>query len=55
MIKVIKSLKIEFVTFLTHSKLIIFTFLMNEKKYVKHNNIYARRCHSVEIIIRKKT
>ena len=55
MIKIIKSLKIEFITLLTHSKLILSISLTNEKKYVEHNNICARRRHNAEIIIKKRT
>ena len=53
MIKVTKNLKIELITFSTYSRLIIFTFSTNEKRYIKHNNICARRRHNVEIILRK--
>ena len=54
MIKIIKNLKIEFVTSLTYSRLIHFNFSTNEKKYVEHNNICVRRRHNAEIVIRKK-
>ena len=47
MIKVIKSLKIKFIASLTHLRLTFFTSSMNEKKYVEHNNICARRRHNV--------
>ena len=55
MIKITKSLKIELVTLLIQMKLTFFTFLINEKKYVEHNNICAKRRHNVKIIIRKRT
>ena len=54
MIKITKSLKIEFVTPSTHSRLILFTFSTNEKKYVEYSNTCARRRYNVEIIIKKK-
>ena len=54
MIKIIKSLKIELVTLLTHSRLIFSTSLINGKRYIEHSNICARRCHNAEIIIKKK-
>ena len=38
---------------LTHLRLILFIFSMNEKKYVEHKNTCARRRHSAEIIIKK--
>ena len=55
MIKIIKSLKIKFVTSSTHLKLIFFIFSTNEKKYVKHNNTCARRRHNVKKITKKRT
>ena len=52
-IKIINNLKIELVTFLKHLKSIYFTFLINKRKYVEHNNICEKRRRSAEIIIKK--
>ena len=54
MIKVLKNLKTEHVMFLTLSKSISSTFFQNESKLIKHNNLFATRRRSAEIIKKKE-
>ena len=52
--KIITSLRIEFITLSTHSGLIYFIFSINERKYIEHNNICKKR-RDIKIIIRNKS
>ena len=54
MIKVLRSSKIEHVIFLTLSKSISFIFFRNESRLIEHNNLFATRCCSAEIIKKKE-
>ena len=53
MIKVLKSLRTEYIMFLTFSKLNFFIFFQYESRLIKHNNSFATRRHSAEIIKKK--
>ena len=54
MIKILKSLKTEHVMLLTLSKSISFIFSRNELKLIEHNNLFATRRRSAEIIKKKE-
>ena len=54
MIKVLKSLRTEHVMSLTFFKLISSTFSRNESRLIEHNNLFATRRRSAEIIKKKK-
>ena len=54
MIKTSRSSRIEHIMLLTFSRSVFFTFFWNESKSIKHNNLFATRHRSAEIIKKKK-
>ena len=54
MIKGLRNSKTEHILFLIFSKSIFFIFFQNKLKLIKHNNFFAIRRRSAEIIKKKK-